>query len=80
AQADNVRHAEIFFDPQTHTERGIPIATVFAGIAAALRDARRRDGFGSVMIRSFLRHLSEEDAFATLEAALPLREQYADLW
>ena len=80
AQADQVRHAEIFFDPQTHTERGIPITTVFAGIAGALRDARRRDGFGSVMIMSFLRHLSEEDAFATLEAALPLREQYADLW
>ena len=80
AQADNVRHAEIFFDPQTHTERGIPIATVFAGIAGALRDARRRDGFGSGMIMSFLRHLSEEDAFATLEAALPLREQYQDLW
>lgn len=80
AQADQVRHAEIFFDPQTHTERGIPMATVFAGIAAALRDARRRDGFGSVMIMSFLRHLSEDDAFATLEAALPLREQYADLW
>ncbi|TWC69777.1 adenosine deaminase [Herbaspirillum sp. SJZ099] len=80
AQADNVRHAEIFFDPQTHTERGIPIATVFAGIAAALRDARRRDGFGSAMIMSFLRHLSEEDAFATLEAALPLRDQYQDLW
>ncbi|MFJ3046245.1 adenosine deaminase [Herbaspirillum chlorophenolicum] len=80
AQADKVRHAEIFFDPQTHTERGIPIATVFAGIAAALRDARRRDGFGGAMIMSFLRHLSEEDAFATLEAALPLRDQYQDLW
>jgi adenosine deaminase len=80
AQADNVRHAEIFFDPQTHTERGIPIATVFAGIAGALRDARRRDGFGGAMIMSFLRHLPEQDAFATLEAALPLRDQYQDLW
>ncbi|EJN08988.1 adenosine deaminase [Herbaspirillum sp. YR522] len=80
ARADNVRHAEIFFDPQTHTERGIPIATVFAGIARALREARERDGFGSVMIMSFLRHLSEAEAFATLEAALPLRDQYADLW
>lgn len=80
AQADNVRHAEIFFDPQTHTERGIDIAVVFAGIANALRDARRRDGFGSAMIMSFLRHLSEEDAFATLDAALPLRDQYQDLW
>lgn len=80
ARADQVRHAEIFFDPQTHTERGIPIATVFAGIARALRQARDEHGFTSVMIMSFLRHLSEEDAFATLEQALPLREQYADLW
>jgi len=80
ARADNVRHAEIFFDPQTHTERGIAMTTVFAGIARALRDARLKDGFGSAMILCFLRHLSEEDAFATLEQALPLREQYADLW
>ena len=80
ARADNVRHAEIFFDPQTHTERNIPMTTVFAGIARALREAREQDGFGSVMIMSFLRHLSEDDAFATLDAALPLREQYADLW
>ncbi|MBB3212551.1 adenosine deaminase [Herbaspirillum sp. Sphag1AN] len=80
ARADNVRHAEIFFDPQTHTERGIDIAVVFAGIARALRDARSEHGFSSSMIMSFLRHLSEEDAFATLDAALPLRKQYADLW
>ena len=80
AHADNVRHAEIFFDPQTHTERGIDIAVVFAGIARALRDARAAHGFSSSMIMSFLRHLSEPEAFATLEAALPLREQYADLW
>jgi len=52
ARADNVRHAEIFFDPQTHTERGIPIATVFAGIARALRQARDEHGFTSVMIMS----------------------------
>ncbi len=80
ARADNVRHAEIFFDPQTHTERGIGIDVVFAGIARALRQARDEHGFSSAMIMSFLRHLSEEDAFATLEAALPLREQYRDLW
>jgi len=80
ARADNVRHAEIFFDPQTHTERGIGIDVVFAGIARALREARDEHGFSSSMIMSFLRHLSEEDAFATLEAALPLREQYRDLW
>jgi adenosine deaminase len=80
AQADNVRHVELFFDPQTHTVRGIATATVFAGIARALRQARDEDGFSSAMILCFLRHLSEEDAIATLEAALPLREQYADLW
>jgi len=80
ARADNVRHAEIFFDPQTHTERGIGIDVVFAGMARALREARDEHGFSSAMIMSFLRHLSEEDAFATLEAALPLREQYRDLW
>src|SRR5450830_392547 len=80
ARADNVRHAEIFFDPQTHTERGIAIGIVFAGIARALREAREQHGFSSAMIMSFLRHLSEEDAFLTLDAALPLRTQYADLW
>ncbi|MNR83736.1 Adenine deaminase [compost metagenome] len=80
ARADQVRHAEIFFDPQTHTERGIPMATVFAGIARALRQARDEHGFSSVMIMSFLRHMSEAEAFITLEQALPLREQYADLW
>ena len=80
ARADNVRHADIFFDPQTHTERGIGIDVVFAGIARALRQARDEHGFSSAMIMSFLRHLSEEDAFTTLKAALPLREQYRDLW
>jgi len=79
ASADNVRHAEIFFDPQSHTGRGIPMATVFAGIAAGLREARDR-GMSSRMILCFLRHLSEEEAFATLQEALPLRERYADLW
>ena len=79
APADGVLHAEIFFDPQTHTERGVGIAVVFAGIARALREANAA-GFSSSMILSFLRHLSEADAFATLDAALPLREQYADLW
>ena len=80
AIADNVRHAEIFFDPQTHTVRGVPMATVFAGIARALREAKETHGFSSRMILCFLRHLSEEDALATLAEALPLREQYADLW
>ncbi|MDE2430527.1 MAG: adenosine deaminase, partial [Burkholderiales bacterium] len=80
AIADKVRHVELFFDPQTHTARGIAITTVFAGIAGALRDARGQHGFSGSMILCFLRHLSEDDAIATLEAALPLREQYADLW
>ncbi|MDB5774403.1 MAG: add [Herbaspirillum sp.] len=79
ARADQVLHAEIFFDPQTHTERGIAIEVVFAGIARALREANAA-GFSSAMIMCFLRHLSEADAFATLDAALPLRAQYADLW
>ena len=80
ALADNVRHAELFFDPQTHTERGVPMATVFAGIAGALRQARTEHGFSSRMILCFLRHLSELEAFATLDEALPLRAEYADLW
>ncbi|MFM0131132.1 adenosine deaminase [Paraburkholderia sediminicola] len=73
--ADNVIHSEIFFDPQTHTERGVPIATVVAGIDRALADAEKR-GMTSKLILCFLRHLSEEDALATFEEALPLFEQY----
>jgi len=80
AQADGVVHAEIMFDPQTHTERGVPMAAVFAGMARALREARDQSGMTSYLILSFLRHLSEEQAFACLDAALPLREQYSDLW
>lgn len=80
ALADNVRHVELFFDPQTHTARGIAIETVFAGIASALRDAKTQHGFSGSMILCFLRHLSEEDAMSTLESALPLRDAYADVW
>ena len=80
ARADNVRHVELFFDPQTHTVRGIDLATVFAGIARALRAAQAEDGFSSRMILCFLRHLSEADACATFDAAMPLRAEYADLW
>ena len=80
AHADGVVHAEIMFDPQTHTARGIALDTVFAGLARALREARDTLGMSSCLLLSFLRHLSEDDAFATLEAALPLRETYADLW
>lgn len=77
---DGVVHAEIMFDPQTHTERGIPITTVFAGIARALRQVRETNGVTSYLLLSFLRHLSEDQALRTLEQALPLREEYADLW
>lgn len=80
ASNDGLVHVEIMFDPQAHTSRGVAIETVFAGLARALREARETMGITSYMLLSFLRHLSEEDAFATLEAALPLREQYQDLW
>jgi adenosine deaminase len=73
--ADNVTHTEIFFDPQTHTERGVSIATVVAGIERALADAEKR-GLTSKLILCFLRHLSEEDALATFDEALPLFDQY----
>ena len=73
-------HTEIMFDPQTHTSRGIAMETVFAGIATACRDAQAQLGISSYLILSFLRHLSEEEAFETLEAALPLRDAYSDLW
>lgn len=80
AHADGVCHTEIMFDPQTHTERGVAIETVFAGIAGAVRDMQRDTGLSSYLIMSFLRHLSEASAFETLEAALPLREAYDDVW
>lgn len=75
ALADNVAHTELFFDPQTHTERGVPIETVVAGIERALADEEKR-GLSSKLILCFLRHLSEDDALATFDAALPLFEQY----
>lgn len=77
---EGVVHTEIMFDPQTHTERGVPIATVFAGIARALREGQETWGITSCLIMSFLRHLSEQAAFDTLEQALPLREEYSDVW
>lgn len=76
AKADNVVHAEIFFDPQTHTARGVPMATVVQGLASACRQADAELGVSSALILCFLRHLSEEDAFATLEEALPYREHF----
>lgn len=71
AKADNVRHVEIFFDPQGHTERGVAFATVIHGIARALADGERDFGISYRLIMCFLRHLSEEEAFATLEEARP---------
>jgi adenosine deaminase len=76
AHADNVRHAEIFFDPQTHTERGVTFATVINGIHRALQQAQAEWGMSGALIMCFLRHLSEEDAFATLEQALPHRDKF----
>jgi adenine deaminase len=76
ARADNVIHAELFFDPQTHTARGVPMAAVVQGLSRACADAQSRLGISSALILCFLRHLSEEDAFATLEAALPFREHF----
>ena len=71
AAADGVVHAEIFFDPQTHTDRGIPFQVVADGLLSAMRDAQERHGLGSKLILCFLRHLDEEAAFATLKAAEP---------
>ncbi|WP_292934482.1 adenosine deaminase [Noviherbaspirillum sp.] len=76
AHADHVLHTEMFFDPQTHTERGVPIATVINGIHRALQDAHRQWGMSGALIMCFLRHLSEEEAFATLEQAMPHRDKF----
>jgi adenine deaminase len=75
AHADNVVHAELFFDPQTHTVRGIPMEAVIYGLRDAMEDAHRRYGITSDLILCFLRHLPEADAFATLEAAMPFRSE-----
>ena len=76
AKADNVVHSEVFFDPQTHTARGVPMATVIKGLASACARARGELGMSAELILCFLRHLSEKDAFATLEAALPYRAHF----
>jgi adenosine deaminase len=74
AATQGVRHAEIFFDPQTHTERGVAFETVITGIHRALQDGQSRLGITSGLILCFLRHLSAEAAMRTLVAALPFRE------
>lgn len=74
ARRDNVVHAEIFFDPQAHTERGVPFEVVLEGIRSALDAAAAELGITSRLILCFLRHLSPEQAMATLEQALPHRD------
>lgn len=76
AVADHVVRAEIFFDPQTHTERGVAMETVIGGLYRACQDARQRWGISAELLLCFLRHLSEDDALATLEAALPWRHRF----
>ena len=71
---DNVIHTEIFFDPQTHTERGVEFATVINGIKSALADAKAEYGISSCIIMCFLRHLSQDAAFETLEAAMAFKD------
>ena len=71
---NNIVHTEIFFDPQTHTERGIDFATVINGIKQALDDAEKQYGITSCIIMCFLRHLSQEEAFATFEQALAFKD------
>ena len=75
AKAQNIRHAEIFFDPQGHTGRGLAYAKAVDGTHRALRDAEAKLGLTSRLILCFLRHLDEEDALATLEHALPYKDR-----
>ena len=76
AAAEQVVHAEVFFDPQTHTARGVPIETVVTGLEHACRRAHAEFGLSARLILCFLRHLSEEEAFATLEQALAHRRHF----
>ena len=73
AKEDGVVHTEIFFDPQTHTDRGIEFSTVINGISRALNQAKDELNISSEIIMCFLRHLSEEEAFKTLETSLPYK-------
>jgi len=76
AKADHVVRAELFFDPQTHTARGVPMQAVIEGLSRACADARTQLGISADLILCFLRHLSEDDALATLEAAMPWRDRF----
>ena len=77
AAADNVHHAEIFFDPQTHTDRGVPFGVVAEGLLAGMAEAERDLGVTAKLILCFLRHLPEADAFATLAEAEPWLDRIA---
>ena len=77
AAADTVRHAEIFFDPQTHTARGLPFKVAVEGLLAGMAEAEARHGVTSKLILCFLRHLPEEDALDTLRAAEPWLDRIA---
>lgn len=77
AAADGVVHAEIMFDPQTHTARGVSFETVVTGLLSAMAQAKATHGLTSMLILCFLRHLDEADAFATLEAASPWLDRIA---
>ena len=70
----NLIHTEIFFDPQTHTDRGVEFSTVIKGIRRALKDGEKQFGISSKLIMSFLRHLDEESAIKTLEQAMPFKK------
>ncbi|HVW70459.1 MAG TPA: adenosine deaminase [Steroidobacteraceae bacterium] len=74
AQEQGIVHVEIFFDPQTHSERGVPFATVFKGITHALREGEAQRNITFRLILCFLRHLSAADAMRTLEDALPYKD------
>src|SRR6202790_5275817 len=77
AHEQGVVHVEIFFDPQTHTQRGVPFASVLGGIRRASLDGQRDYGITHRLILCFLRHLSAEDAMRTLEQALPFNDMIA---
>lgn len=76
AKADNVRHVEMFYDPQAHTERGVPFGTVTDGILAAIKKGEQELGISGYLIMSFLRHLSEEDGFDLLVESEPWHDKF----
>jgi adenosine deaminase len=79
AQADAVRHAEIFIDPQTHIARGLPFSVFAEGLLAGMSAAQAKFGITSKLILCFLRHLDEDDALATFEAAVPWLDRVAGI-